>query len=558
MEHPRHGDHGERWQVASALLARPKTIDEIHDDFVAMGRRFGVFAETSGWPGGRGRERGGGELRSFLERTLTAMCDDGWARAGDSGRFELTDRGRAEAETMLADLRRSGTVLRRLAEPRVVSIVTLVVHFVLAAIKLPAALLSHSVGLLNDALDTLADGVSSLLVYAGIRTGRERLASIVLLVFMSATGVLTAIQAIARIVTGAVPAAEPLAFAAITASGVVCGGLFLYQRFAGVSHRSVPLIAQSIDSRNHVLVAGGVAVGLVAAVYELPYVDGIVGLIVSGLVLKGAVELFAEVARSREGEEPDLSAYGFARLERHRERSLVRWLLYQVDAGSIRTEEELEREAQRALDFAGHPSLAALGIADVPDAERVADSAVRAVRERHLVDGRPLALTEGGRDELGRALARRWASGGGPPVLAVARVLVVAGAAVVGFALLCALAMGLRWALGFLPAATVVAPGVALADPLGVAIGSADVWLAGFSLAIHLGSRFWSARRSRRRLGAETELGSITGRGHRGTAARLAAAVNLVLLTNSWWLVIAVAVQGAALVSLWIRARRRA
>lgn len=551
MAHPRHHDHGERWQVASALLARPKSIDEIRDDFLSMGRRFGVFAEITGWPGGRG---GSGDnkrrLRSFLERTLASMHTDGWVSSDESGRFELTDRGRREAETMLAELRRSGTVLRRLAEPRVVSLVTLVVHFALAAIKLPAAILSHSVGLLNDALDTLADGISSLLVYAGIRTGRERLASIVLLVFMGATGVLTAIQAIGRIVNASVPEAEPLAFIAIAASGLVCAALYLYQRFVGVSRRSVPLIAQAIDSRNHVLVAGGVAVGLVAAIYELPYVDGVVGLVVSGLILKGALELFVEVVRSAGGEQPDLSAYGFTRLERHRARSLVRWLLYQVEEGAVRSGEELEREAHRSVDFADSPSLVALGIADLPDAERAVEEALRIVRDRQLVGGTPLALTEAGHDELDRALARAWAGAAGSPVFAAVRALAVAVGAVMSFLLMSGLALGLRWAFGFLPDAAIVASRTVLAEPLGVPIGPADAALAAGALVVHAVWRIVFARIRHRRFPGGPDSAHAGPTGHRGPriVTRLLDAVDLLLLTNAWWMTVPVVLQAATLV----------
>ena len=58
----------------------------------------------------------------------------------------------------------------------------------LAAIKLPAGILSGSVALINDAADTLLDALSSLVVYAGIRFNRERGANIVLVLLMLATG----------------------------------------------------------------------------------------------------------------------------------------------------------------------------------------------------------------------------------------------------------------------------------------------------------------------------------------------------------------------------------
>jgi divalent metal cation (Fe/Co/Zn/Cd) transporter len=56
-------------------------------------------------------------------------------------------------------------------------------------LKPPAALLSGSVGLLNDATDTLLYGFSSSVVYFGIRLHRERAVSLVLVIVMLATGV---------------------------------------------------------------------------------------------------------------------------------------------------------------------------------------------------------------------------------------------------------------------------------------------------------------------------------------------------------------------------------
>jgi hypothetical protein len=99
----------------------------------------------------------------MAQRIEEALEERGWVvREGE--RYALTPVGREEAEKPLADMRRTHALLRKLAQPQTVSQIGLVVHWSLAALKLPAALLSGSVGLLNDATDTLLDGLSSALV----------------------------------------------------------------------------------------------------------------------------------------------------------------------------------------------------------------------------------------------------------------------------------------------------------------------------------------------------------------------------------------------------------
>lgn len=531
MSSYRHNDYGKRWQIASALVDGPLTIDEIREYFGVMGRRFGVLALVHGEQSDR--------FRSVLARNLEQMESDGWVVATPRG-YTLTECGRGEAEKMLEDLRRSGAALRKLRTPQTVSVVTLITHFVLAALKLPAAVLSGSVGLLNDALDTLADGVSSLLVFFGVRSGRERLASIVLLGFMSATGVITAVEAIGRLLEGAVPRADPLAFLAVAISALVCAALWVYQRYVGAATGCVPLIAQSIDSRNHVIVAGSVAAGLVAAAFELPYVDGAVGLVVSALVFKGAAELLVEIIRSGGDEEVDLSAYGFTSLERSRGRSLARWLLLQLNEGNVENPEDLEAEAHRAVDYSHIASFRALGIADARDSERIAAEAVRILRDEGLVTENPTRITTAGTAELNRALKRGIPGHGGGPVVTVVRALAGTVASAVSLGVFALVAAGVRRALMLLPEATVLAGGTVVATFWGMELSALDLGLAAAGAAVHLSAKIATMLRRRK---------TPDGPHGRPVAARIADALALALATNSFWTLglAAARIAGAAL-----------
>ncbi len=273
-EHGR-GEFAQSWSIAAALIDGPLTLEGIRDYYQLMARRFGIFSDVFALRSGSRNGPDHGPWQHLAE-SLAELADKGWI-VQEQHRYRLTETGRRQALVMLDELKRGRAVLDGLTDPRRVSLVTLVIHFVLAALKLPAALLSGSVGLLNDALDTLMDGISSIVVFFGFRFNRERLASIVLVVFMLVTGGFTFYEVVARIIRPTATNSDPFAFAAMLVSALVCALLWAYAKFAGLRCGSMALITQSVGSRNHVLVALSVAAALVSNLLEFPLLDRITG-----------------------------------------------------------------------------------------------------------------------------------------------------------------------------------------------------------------------------------------------------------------------------------------
>jgi len=416
--HSRH-EYGQSWMMAAALLEGPLSIEEFEEYYRTMGRRFGVFVDLLN----RGQDKK--KLRTVVERGIKILLNRKWAVFEDE-KYHITEEGRGEARKMLEDLEKSGRILEKGTHPETVSKVTLIVHFVLAAIKLPAALLSGSIGLLNDSLDTLMDGISSLFVFFGVRSGKERLVSYILLLFMTITGAFTLFEAVMRILRPEPLTADWTAFIAVAVSAGLCAILWIYQKYSGLKHSCVPLIAQSIDSRNHIIVAGGVTAGLIATYFQFNLLDQIVGIVVSVLILKGAAELLLDLVRSTNEEEIDLSKYGFSRLDAHRHRQMVRWFLFEIEKGRIHSREQMLREAEVATDFSSIPSFRALGLDHQPNQKDKIMDACREVFESGLAieveingenpESEPLPvrpstvvkLTEAGEEELNHALSNSW------------------------------------------------------------------------------------------------------------------------------------------------------
>jgi hypothetical protein len=402
--HEHREDYGQIWEVAAYLRDGPRTPDEIADHFHSYLRWMGLFAITQRF------ERPDKDLRmaAFIQETMDEMLDRGWVvREGE--RYALTSQGHAEANTMLSEVKETGARLRqftsKFVQPQTVSQVSLGVHLGLAALKLPAGLLSGSVGLINDATDTLLDGLSSLLVYAGLRFDKERAVNVVLVLLMLVTGGFTFYEAVRRFFAPFEPQVDWFTFLATILSALVCAVLWAYQRFVGLRSGSVALITQSVDSRNHVIVAGSVTAGLIASLLRFPLLDTLVGLGVAALILKSAIELGIETIRSLGEEEADLSRYGMGLIdgyEQFRRTQLRDWMLYLVERQGVRTRAGLTARARQALDFSTNPTLRALGLAQPhPQAgEMIEQSMAELFDHGWLAGDEQLSVTDAGRAHL--------------------------------------------------------------------------------------------------------------------------------------------------------------
>jgi len=389
-------DYGHSWVVAEALLSGPKSTEEMVEYFGNYLRFAGLFSTSTRLH----HARRGSKTESVVREGLRVASARGWITQHGT-RYALTDAGRAEAEKILKDMQRARAAVGRLLQPIAVSKASLAIHFLLAGVKLPAAILSGSVALLNDGVDTLLDGVSSLLVYFGIRWKQERAANILLIAFMLGTGGWTLSEAIRSFLERPSLTIDWLAVGAALASGVLCAALWAYQRFVGLRSGSPALITQSVDSRNHVIVAIGVLAGLSASALRFPWLDRIVGLAIALLILKSAIDLLIEVIRTRGDEEIDLTRYRFGPAERYksfRTRQFHSWLLFFIGDREPADRQTLIRDVLRTLDFRQMPTLRELGIADAhtPQQEDVDATIDELIDQGLLEETNVLGLTAHG------------------------------------------------------------------------------------------------------------------------------------------------------------------
>lgn len=178
----------------------------------------------------------------------------------------------------------------------------------LAALKVLVGVLSRSSALLADGMNSAGDCVSSVTMLIGGHVagkppdrdhpyGHGRAEYI----FSAAMGVI--LLAVAwRTLTGAVEALrdpQPIdhLFWVLLTCGVTIAtklGLYIYSLRAGKKYRSPMIVAMGEDHRSDVFVTAGTALGVLGSLLGLTFLDGAVGILISGVIAFSAVRVLKE------------------------------------------------------------------------------------------------------------------------------------------------------------------------------------------------------------------------------------------------------------------------
>jgi cation diffusion facilitator family transporter len=384
--------------ILMILAEGEKTLPEIMVGFSYFMHHFGYF--------GREEIVAGHTEEKFIAAVEKAMekleRESAVIRHGEM--YSLTSAGQLRVEKMQREFQTFGRRVESLMNPQTVALVGLGIHIFLAILKLVAGAISGSIGLISDGMDTAMDGLSSMLVFVGLRLRKEKLVNVILVLLMLVVGIGTGYEAVKRVFVPEKVEANLLTFAAATLSGLVCLLLSLYQRYVATRSRQQALIAQAVDSRNHALIAAGVIIGLVATLMHFPMLDTLVGLAVAVLILKSGIELALETVRALRGEGIDFSRYelGFMdEYQRFQRCQQADWLLSIIAEEGPLTQSSLLARCLELLNGQNVPILRELGWGKGIGLEKQLLGVFERLREQGLVTGSELMqVTEKGHTKL--------------------------------------------------------------------------------------------------------------------------------------------------------------
>ncbi|MCL2124770.1 MAG: cation diffusion facilitator family transporter [Oscillospiraceae bacterium] len=195
-----------------------------------------------------------------------------------------------------------------------VSVNTAVGNAVLTVFKLFAGIVANSAAMVSDAVHSLSDVLSTLIVMVGVKMagkksdkehpyGHERMecvAAILLAIILFATGVMIGYGGVMKTIDGSagnLSAPGSLALVAAIASIVIKEAMYWYTRAAAKKIDSGVLMASAWHHRSDALSSVGSFVGILGARLGLPILDPIVCLVICLLIIKVAIDVFRDALK---------------------------------------------------------------------------------------------------------------------------------------------------------------------------------------------------------------------------------------------------------------------
>lgn len=310
------------------------------------------------------------ELRSKLEDTRSSkaissteaemdkLINKGWVKFDPRNKYELTGSGISEAKKLKETVMKEASWIERDLNPSSTAINTTYLDFFLAWLKLSAGFISGSVGLIADGTDATMDTVSAFLVWLGIKHHRENLSTILVIFGLFIASLTVGLDSISHILRALNGTLEPLThpYLVISVEGIAMLAaffLFYYQRYVGKFARSLTLISQSVDSKNHIFIGFSVITGAIFALYGIYYVDAIIGLFIAAGIFIDALSLLQEVITTQKGINEDYSQYKLPLQVCWEENNFMafrNWILYVLWAENINDRLGIVKSLQRVFN----------------------------------------------------------------------------------------------------------------------------------------------------------------------------------------------------------------
>lgn len=208
------------------------------------------------------------------------------------------------------------------------AILSIVAYIFITVLKLVVGNLANSKALIADGLNNSTDIIASLVVLIGLRIARkpadkdhtyghwkaENVASLITSFIMLLIGLEVLYSSIQSMLNHDIQSPDSSAAIVGVISAVIMYGVYFYNKKLSEKVRSSALLAAAKDNRSDAWTSIGTSVAIFAASFNLGWLDNLTAVVVGGLILKTAIDIFRESAFSLSDgfEEELLAAYSAA------------------------------------------------------------------------------------------------------------------------------------------------------------------------------------------------------------------------------------------------------
>ncbi len=245
-------------------------------------------------------------------------------------RYCLSHRGRETIRYGRLEIVHQGYWMRRFLTERTVLLLSTLALLLLASVKIWIGLSIQSDAILNEGIENLTDLIVVGIIALSIKYNRDRFGTLAIIIVMTMTGALLAVGAIAGLLSNEPVQWSIQAYYVEFLSIIINKGLIWMKVMVGRNSGNLALIGDAKEDTSHIKVALGVMIGLTFSIFGYYFVDGLVALAISGIILWEGISTFIELQAA--GDEIDVDTIRLGANEMY-EDLITYWVLGRLASG---------------------------------------------------------------------------------------------------------------------------------------------------------------------------------------------------------------------------------
>ena len=200
-----------------------------------------------------------------------------------------------------------------------ITLTGLILNTFLFIIKLIAGIMSNSIAVISDALNSFTDIFSSIAVYISITASRKKadeghpfghhraepIAGIVIAIFAGIIGFEIIKGAIERLLDHQTASIGPFVFFVVIISIIIKIFMVHFFRKTGERLKSPAILASAVDFRNDILASSLVLIGVAGSYFGLGFIDEAVGILIGLWIIKSGYDIGKQNIDYLMGKSPD-------------------------------------------------------------------------------------------------------------------------------------------------------------------------------------------------------------------------------------------------------------
>ncbi|MFX1263929.1 MAG: cation diffusion facilitator family transporter [Promethearchaeota archaeon] len=283
-----------------------------------------------------------------IDEAIQHGLNDNLVQESES-RFGLTQHGLETIRYGRLEILHQGYWMKRVLTERSVLILSTLALLLLSSVKIWIGMSIHSDAILTEGIENLTDLLIVGIIAISMRYDRDRLGALAIIAVMIITGALLAVGAIEGLLSNEPVQWSVQAYYVEFLSIVINRILISLKVMVGRSSGNLALIGDAKEDTSHIKVAFGVIIGLTFSILGYYFVDRLVALAISGIILWEGISTIIELQAA--GDEIDVDTIRLGANEMY-EDLMTYWVLGRLVTGP-KTPEVVQRDFLRGVNV-GH------------------------------------------------------------------------------------------------------------------------------------------------------------------------------------------------------------